>query len=182
MKEKYKCVVLDQQAEIFTFAAGIQKNELLPVESKELSRYLHASQLAVYAAKSMKDVRHNFDDLKKAENDFVQEEYLRLTTELISFFAVVISLLEDSVNKEKIKTLLRLFKKLEESEEAFIGNALKAVQKKTLAQREVATLLVVNRAYEQASYQLLSAVREAVLTDAELQYVDELQEILESND
>ena len=83
--DKYEDLKL-LQSEILTFAAGIQKYELTESESGELNRYLHATRMALHSAKTLKDIKHNFDDFENADNIFLNDQYASFRRRLIETY------------------------------------------------------------------------------------------------
>ncbi len=164
------------QAEILTFAAKIQTHEQSTAESDELNRYLHAARMALHSAKTMKDVKHDFDEFENADNKFLNDQYAHFRKRLIDTYLEIDKLIEEN-GKDTTKSILKILKTLKEDDKQFVSLATKAINSKQIKDLNVATAIIVNRAFVQSSRQVLLAIRELVFTTEESDQFEKIQEI-----
>lgn len=165
------------QAEIFKFAAGIQEVELSETESEELGRYLHAARMVLHSAKTLKDVHHNFLEFESADNLFLNDQYTHFRKRLIETYLKIESLMDENSGKQKPKAIIKIFKLLEETDQEFVTLTTQAIRGGHLGELDVSTALIVNRAFVQASRQVLLALKELLLTTEETARFEAAEEI-----
>ena len=165
------------QAEIFTFSASIQSYETDEKESLELSRYLHGARMALHSAKTLKDIKHNFDEFENADNRFLNDQYTHFRKRLIETYLKIDKLVEENGKKDWTKAILKILKQLEENDEAFVILTTQAINNKQIADIHVSTALIVNRAFVQSSRQILLAIRELLLSEDEILQFERVQEL-----
>jgi phosphate:Na+ symporter len=165
------------QAEIFTFAANIQKEALSKEESEILNRYLHAARMALYSAKTLKDVHHNFEEFEFTDNRYLNEQYAHFRKRLIDTYLDMDKILSATEGSGITTELFKLFKSLHQSDKEFIARTVEAVNRNDIRDIDVSNAVVVNRALYQSSRQLLLAIRDLLLTEQELEQFEGIQDI-----
>ena len=167
------------QAEILTFSASIQSGELTQTESEELNRYLHAARMALHSAKTLKDIRHDFIEFESADNDFLNDQYIHFRKRLIETYFKIHAIIEDTEKKDKTKAMLKTLRQLINEDREFVSLATQAIKNKRLADLNLSTAIIVNRAFVQSSRQILLALRELLLTSEEISQFETVEEISE---
>jgi phosphate:Na+ symporter len=167
------------QAEIFTFSAGIQSHELSETESQTLNRYQHGARLALHSAKTIKDVKHNFDEFENSDSNFLNEQYTHFRKRMIETYLKIDKLIMEDTKKDKTKTILKILKNLKEEDHDFLRLTTQAINSKQLQDIEVSTAILVNRAFLQSCKQILFAILELVLSKEETQQFEVVQDINE---
>lgn len=71
-------------------------------ENKPVSNYIEAVRQIIHAAKSIKDIHHNMDELRESANDILHEYYHRIGTNWKAFKRDLI-LLEDARSQETLR-------------------------------------------------------------------------------
>jgi phosphate:Na+ symporter len=167
------------QAEILTFSANIQSGELTQEESEELNRYLHAARMALHSAKTLKDIKHDFIEFENADNDFLNDQFIHFRKRLIESYFKIQAIIEDSEKKDKTKAMLKTLRQLTLQDREFVSLATQAIKTKRLADLNLSTAIIVNRAFVQSSRQILLALRELLLTPEEISQFETVEEISE---
>lgn len=165
------------QAEIFTFSAGIQTHEMDKKESLELNRYLHGARMALHSAKTLKDIKHDFDEFENADNIFLNDQYTHFRKRLIETYLKIDKVIEESGNKDRTKAILKILKQLKKNDSDFVILTTQAINSKQIADMYVSTALIVNRAFVQSSRQILLAIKELLLSEEELSQFERVQEL-----
>lgn len=168
------------QAELFTFSASIQTHELTEEDSVELNRYLHGARMTLHAAKSLKDVRHDFEEFANSDNDFLNDQYMNFRKRLIETYLKIDKLMDEREGADKVKRLLLILKHIKEDDHTFVAFTTKAISANQISDINVSTALIVNRAFVQSSRQLLLSLRELLLNSDEIKQFMAVQEINET--
>jgi phosphate:Na+ symporter len=162
------------QAEIFSFASTMLSAELDKEETALVNRQLHAARMALHSAKSIKDVRHNFDDFDASENSFVTQTNAEFRKRLIELYLKLSGLLGEKRHAEIASKLDKSLKDLTKEDERFVRSIAEQTSKGAILDMDISKLLLVNRAFIQSSRQLILAIKEMTLNDEELEIFDRL--------
>lgn len=165
------------QAEIFTFAARVQTSETEEIDIKSLNRYLHAARMAMHSAKSMKDVKHNFEEFDNDDNEYVYNQNLDFRKRLIQLYLRVVVLFEEGSNEDIAGEMAKLLKRINKEDRDFVASVQQVVINKSIGDMQVSEMLMVNRVFIQSSTQELSAIREVLLTEHEIAMFDSMTEL-----
>lgn len=147
------------EGEILEYAGEIQVNELSPDQAKHLHGLLSSVRHAVYAVKSLKDVRENFVSFRHSDNSVLADFYQNMINPEKHFYSSFYSLLaadhDQAFLKEELERLLEenetLHKQFEV--ELFSKGLLKGIN-----EMEASTLLNVNRELRASNHNLLRAI------------------------
>lgn len=178
-KERYENLKL-LQAEIMTFAAGVQEQELSMDESTELSRCLHSARMALHSAKTLKDIKHDFDEFESADNEFLNTQYRHFRRRLTETYLHIVDLLRPDNEDDKTEEIIVLLKQLRDSDREFVKQTTTAIAEQKIKDLEVSTVIIVNRAFLQSSKQVLLGIRELVLTHEELMQFERAENIADT--
>ncbi|MCB0400913.1 MAG: Na/Pi cotransporter family protein [Flavobacteriales bacterium] len=162
------------QAEIFTFTAKVQAEKLQEEESAEMNRLLHAARMAMHSAKSMKDIKHNFDDFGSDDNEFVYNRNLDFRRRLIQLYLRVIELFEEDKHEDIAGEMARLLKHINKEDTELVHAVQQVAQEKSITELTVSEMLMVNRVFIQSSRQILASIREVLLTADEVAMFDSM--------
>lgn len=165
------------QSEIFRFSSAAQAYELDKEESIELNRYLHGARMALHSAKTIKDIKHDFDEFESADNHFLNDQYTHFRKRLIESYLKIDKILVPENKKNVTKPIMKLMKQLKENDHHFIQSTSRAINENRISDINVSTALLVNRAFVQSSRQILLAIRELMLSNEESAQYDAFQEI-----
>jgi phosphate:Na+ symporter len=173
------------QAEILTFSARIQAQELTEQESDELGRFLHGARMALHSAKALKDVKHDFDEFENADSIFLNDQYTHFRKRLIETYLKIDKLIDENVKKDKTKSILKILKQIKEDDKEFVFLTTQAIISKQIEDINVSTAIIANRTFVQSSRQILLAIRDLILSTEEINVFEQVQEIsdtLEENE
>lgn len=175
LDERYENLKL-LQAEIFNFAAKVQSGDVEERDSDDLNRYLHCARVAMHSAKSLRDIKHDFDSFDSSDNEFMYNKNMEFRKRLISLYLQVIDLIPEEKHETIAGSIARIRQHLTTEDKAFVKEIGEATTKELLKELDVSTLLMANRAFIQSAVQILSALRETLLTKEELQIYEGIQE------
>ncbi len=167
------------QGEIIAFVNQVERFELNEVESKALTRYVHAARLALYAAKSLKDVKNNIDSFEDA-SDFLDRFRGLLRKRIMATHMRIVRALEHSDEKDTTADLAALMRQLQDDDAQGMREVDLAMRDGNLRNLDLSTALLVNRAIARASHDLALAVAELTLSAGEMQTLERIQEVEEA--
>ncbi|NNC94239.1 MAG: Na/Pi cotransporter family protein [Chitinophagales bacterium] len=164
------------QAEIFRYSSKINSYEVSEKESMELNQYLHSARMALHSAKTLKDIKHDFDEFESADDMFLNDQYTNFRKRLIETYLKIDKVLKEN-GKSATKDILKILKNLKKNDKYFVELVNKAVSEVNIENLHLSTVLIVNRAFVQSSRQILLAIREVVLDEQEIKAFEEVEEI-----
>ena len=174
-EEQYENLKL-LQAEIFTFSARLQSGELEVEDSNNLNRYLHAARMAMHSAKSMKDIKHNFEAFSNEDNEYIYNQNLDFKKRLIQLYLRVIELFDEDEHEDIAGVMAKLLKQMNKEDKEFVQSVQKVAANQSIDDIHVSEMLMINRVFIQSSKQVLAAIREVLLTEHEIAMFDSLTE------
>jgi phosphate:Na+ symporter len=168
------------QAAIFSFATNVQTRELSKTDASLLHHYLHGARMALHSAKTLKDIRHNFEEFESADNEFLNQQYGQFRKRLTATYFKLDEVINESQETHQTKTLLKLLKQLRKDDERLVKLAADAITGNQIQQLDVSTLLIVNRAFVQSSRQVIQAIKEILLSEPEQEKFELVEEVRDS--
>lgn len=156
--ERYEAIK-KLEGEVLEYAGEIQRHELAPEQAKHLHGLLGAVRHAVYAVKSLKDVRENFVAFRHADNPILAGFFQKLISPERHFYSGFCSLLmgehDPIFMREELDRLLEENKTQHKQfeTELFSRGLLDGVN-----ETEASTLLNVNRELRASNHNLLRAL------------------------
>lgn len=164
------------QGEIFVFASTILSEEVSKEESQHVNKLLHGARMALHSAKSLKDEVRNFEEFEAADNAFLNREYELFRKRLVNMYSKLANVLHEKDHSEIASTFNSVMKKLDKDDRKFIKSITQATAAKTIQDLDISTMLLVNRALNQSTRQLIFGMKEILLTDVESEILEKLNE------
>lgn len=166
------------QGEIIAFVTQVERHELAEAESRSLNRSVHAARLAIYSAKSLKDVKANIDAFEDA-GAFQQRFHGLLRKRIMRSHMKLTRILED-VGPNAVTELAMVLRQLEQDDAAGMREVNLAAREHQLDPVGLSTALQVNQALVRATHDLSLAIAELVLTPEEFATLERVQEVEEA--
>lgn len=167
------------QAEIISFVTEVERHELTETESKELNKAIHSARLALYSAKSLKDVKANMESFQDG-TDFLDRYHASLRKRVIGTNANLARFMEDATLKVTTVELAALLRKLEQDDQQGMIDLTTAARNGELKPIDLSTTFLVNRAIYRSGYDLVLAVAELILPQQEYHTLEKVLEVEES--
>ena len=167
------------QGEIIAFVTQVERHELNEAESRALNRAVHAARLALYAAKSLKDVKGNIDAFEDA-GAFADRYHGLLRKRIMTSHMRIARILDDGEVKDPTTELAALLRQLEQDDEQGMREVNTAARDGRLRHFDLSTALLVNHALVRASHDLVLAVAEIILPPEEFHTLERVQEVEEA--
>lgn len=167
------------QGEVLTFVTKVERHELKETESQLLNRAVHAARLAIYSAKSLKDVKGNIDAFEDAD-PFLDRFHGLLRKRIIASHMRIAKVLEDGAVKDPTAELASLLRHLDQDDAQGMQEVSMAAREARIRHIDLSTALLVNRALVRSSHDLVMAVAEITLPQDEFHTLERVQEVEEA--
>lgn len=167
------------QADIITFVTQVERHELSEQESRQLNRAVHAARLALYAAKTLKDVKANLDAFEDG-GAYLEEFHGQLRKRMMRSHLHLARVLEDRAAKDPTADLAGLLRDLEQDDRLAMVAIHAAARSGVLRNIDLSTALLVNRALSSGSHDLVMAVAELILPPEEYHTLERVREVEEA--
>ncbi len=149
--------------EIFEFYARLLNEKLDEVEAKELERIIYASRNIMNSIKNIKGVRHNLDEFDAADDDHLNSQYKAFRRRLMELYHDISRFRKHESLQELYRGMLRSIVHLEQADDNFIKETLRMTASGTIKEIDIATLLMVNRLFNQACRLQIFALKDLLL-------------------
>ncbi len=174
-EEQYQNIKL-LEAEIYTFASGLQMHELRDEEARELNKLLHATRNGVASAKILKDVQHNLQDAEASDNAEIEKLMLHFKEKWATIHQEFIRVLEEKETSTNISMIHGLTLKNKEDDIAFTQLITSVIASRKINQADIPTQITLNRAFNMSVRQMIHALRDLLFTEPEVEIVEKLSE------
>jgi len=174
-EEQYQNIKL-LEAEIYTFASGLQMHELRDEEARELNKLLHATRNAVASAKILKDVQHNLQEVEAADNAEIEKLMVHFKDKWATIHQEFIRVLEEKETSTNISMIHGLTLKNKEDDIAFTQLITSVIASRKINQADIPTQITLNRAFNMSVRQMTHALRDLLFTEPEVEIVEKLSE------
>lgn len=164
------------EAEIYTFASGLQMHELSDAEARELNKLLHATRNAVASAKILKDIQHNLLEAEDSGNVEVEKLFQFFREKWTSVHEDFVSLLVEKDSAKNIGAIHNLTNKNKEEDIAFTQLLTSSISSHKLQPSDISTQIAINRAFNISVRQMIHALRDLLFTEPEAAIVENLSE------
>jgi len=164
LEDLYEIIKL-LHAAIYTFYAKIQNNELEDEETKALERMMFASRNIMNATKNFKGIQGNMEDLDGSESRYLNDQYAVFRKRVVELCISMNSVLQSEDQEDQYRQLLKIFMLIEDKDSRFIKKTMAAVVDKTIHEMEIASLLLVNRLFNQSFRMQVFSLKDLLLTE-----------------
>ena len=132
--------------------------------------------------KNFKGVRHNFDEFDASENPYLNAQYKTFRKRLVELYLTISRILAIENEQEQYRRLLTAFLQIEEADDRFIENTLKAVSEKKVQEMEISSLFLVNRLFTQACRMQIYSLKDLLLSQEQIDDFDKAMDMKEITD
>ncbi|HLG02260.1 MAG TPA: Na/Pi symporter, partial [Bacteroidia bacterium] len=163
------------EGEILAFYSTLQAEKQNPDDLGRYNQLAGSVRNGMYAAKSIKDIRHNIDELQSAADDLQHAQYKQFKKQQEQFW----SWIDEQLDKEKppgVQWLLEAWRAEREQYESFMKSLYNTADKNKIDELVISTMLNINRELHSSNKALLNTFRYLFLS------VDESNEIREITD
>jgi len=164
-------------AAIYTFYAKIQNHQLADEETEAMERMMFASRNVMNATKNFKGIYGNMEELDSSENRYLNAQYALFRKRLIELCINMNTVLQLENQEQQYQHLLRIFMNIEDTDSRFIKRTMNAVVEKTIHEMEIASLLLVNRLFNQSFRMQVFSLKDLLLTKDQILSFDSALEV-----
>ncbi|MDF1614430.1 Na/Pi cotransporter family protein [Desulfurivibrio dismutans] len=145
-------------AEIFTFYAKIQAQQMEEEEARGLEPYIRASRSIMNAAKNLYEQNQDLDELRREDQAFMQDAW-RLFLVRLQNIGELVDRIGEEPDVDHAALLQQSFTAVEEADKNFIRACAAEVANKRLREYEVTRLLMSNRLFTQSCRMLVLSLQ-----------------------
>ncbi|MBU0680564.1 MAG: Na/Pi cotransporter family protein [Proteobacteria bacterium] len=176
LEDQYDNVKL-LHGEIFEFYAKLLNEKLEEVEAKELERIIFASRNIMNSIKNIKGVRHNLEEFDASDDDHLNTQYKSFRRRLMELYHDINRFRELDNKQEQYRELLRSIVHMEQADKNFIQETLRMTASGALKEIDIASLLMVNRLFNQACRLQIFALKDLLLGQEQIHDFDHALEM-----
>ncbi|NTW88492.1 MAG: hypothetical protein HGB26_05070, partial [Desulfobulbaceae bacterium] len=142
-----------------------QNNELPDEETKALERMMFASRNIMNATKNFKGIQGNMEDLDGSESLYLNNQYAMFRKRVVELCINMNSVLQSEDPEDQYRQLIKIFMRIDDKDNLFIKKTMNAVVAKTIHEMEIASLLLVNRLFNQSFRMQVFSLKDLLLTE-----------------
>ena len=151
------------EGELLSFAIKMQSERLDAEESSRLGQIIPSIRNAVHSAKSIKDTHHDLHIFRQSVNDRFNAFYGKFRTSVERFYFSLNGLKNASTPSHAFELLVDLKSFSESLHAAMHAEIYKEIGDGLLEEKQISTLLNVNRELYLSNQSLLEAIADAIL-------------------
>jgi phosphate:Na+ symporter len=176
LEDQYDNVKL-LHGEIFEFYAKLLNEKLEGTEAKELERIIFASRNIMNSIKNIKGVRHNLEEFDASDDEHLNNQYKSFRRRLMELYHDINRFRELDNKQEQYRELLRSIVHMEQADKHFIQETLRMTASGALKEIDIASLLMVNRLFNQACRLQIFALKDLLLGQEQIHDFDHALEM-----
>ncbi|MDI6797766.1 MAG: hypothetical protein QMD09_12515, partial [Desulfatibacillaceae bacterium] len=146
-------------AEIFSFYAKIQEQNLDEAEARQLEAIMRSSRSIMNATKNFYDLLQEIEDIGNDDNPFMIKAYNGFKERLADLKTLVEKTAKNHEDPALAEVLEQFFARVEDADKAFISACSKAVAQGRIREQEVTRLLMANRFFTQSNRMLVFSMQ-----------------------
>jgi phosphate:Na+ symporter len=159
-------------AEIFAYYAKLQAQKMEETEVHNLERVIFASRNIMNSIKNFKGIRADLEEFDGSENRYLNEQYRLFRRRLLEVYHEIKTVRALSSREEQYRELLRIFLHLEVADKNFIRATMQAVADNKIKGMEIASLLLVNRLFNQGCRLQVFGIKDLLLNREQINDFD----------
>ena len=132
--------------------------------------------------KNFKGIRHNLSEFDASDNTYLNSQYKLFRKRLQELYRSMNHIFEMESKEEQYRALLKSLVHIEENDERFIRETMKAVADKKIKEMQIASLLLVNRLFTQAGRMQVYGMKDLLLTQEQVKDFDHALDMKEIMD
>lgn len=163
------------QAELYAFAAQVQGQELNEDEASLLNRLISSVRYAISAAKTMKDVKRDIDELEDSDNVLLNDRYADFRRKMIENYMHLELVLREDEELENLPRLVKTMKRIMAEDTQLMHELMQGLKEHHIPSDWISVLLSANRAFTLSARQMLLAVKDLKLSAQDAGLFDNLE-------
>jgi phosphate:Na+ symporter len=171
--EKYE-YIKHLHGEIRNYSIQLQNTTREKETSIRISQLISSARNTMYAAKNIKDMLPDIEQLKKSSNDIKYEFYRKMGKAISDFYKRVIDLLEPSDSKLSFEKLTGIYQSMQEEYKKTLQELYKEGYEKNLTEIEFSTIVNFNREMYTSEKSVVFALKDYLLREEQASYFEDL--------
>lgn len=159
------------------FSTNVKRNSLSWKDIDQMSSYFLIISNIVYAAKYMKDIRQNIENLQMNSDIWFQDRYKEFRGVLIELYKNISEVIDGKHDNELLQHIVVLLKKIHMVDQDFLNSFSQATVKTKSEQLALSDLLHINRSFYLSSVSLVSSLQDLFLSKDQKLILEELENI-----
>lgn len=159
------------------FSTNVKRNSLSWKDIDQMSSYFLIISNIVYAAKYMKDIRQNIENLQMNSDVWFQNRYKEFRGVLIELYKNISEVIDGKHDNELLQHIVVLLKKIHMVDQDFLNSFSQATVKTKSEQLALSDLLHINRSFYLSSVSLVSSLQDLFLSKDQKLILEELENI-----
>ncbi len=148
---------------IISYYSRIQNNQLDEEKTRELGRVILASRNIMNATQNFKSIHSNLDEFESSDSVYLNRQYERFRKRLITLYHGIDGLFELEDPEQRYTKIMSAFKQVEDADNTFIEDTVKAVPGNLFPQMDLSTLFLANRLFTQACRMFIYSLKDLFL-------------------
>lgn len=169
---KYYNDIKTLQNEIITFSASISSQSLTEEESNKLHKLIHSIRFASASAKSMKDGLEYLELAMDSDHQLIKDHINTVRRFIMKLYQELSEILIE-INESNLIHLINWRQKVINTDKKWMSFVSKAISSQQLSQEEIDILLSLNRSVILSCRQIISSLRDAILSEKEIEIFEE---------
>lgn len=165
------------QSEIFLYASQIKSNDLSEQEMLQFNQYLHSIRYAAAAAKSLKDIEHEFELLQDSKSNYITEELEKANKFIIKNYQVINELMNNRSPEKNLAKIIKYNTTINQRDQNSVVKLSQMIKEKQLNATEVASLISFSRNFTLAHRQINLSVKDYLLSSDETELLEQIENI-----
>ncbi|MCH8535140.1 MAG: Na/Pi symporter [Flavobacteriaceae bacterium] len=165
------------QSEIFLYASQIKSNDLSEQEMLQFNQYLHSIRYAAAAAKSLKDIEHEFELLQDSKSNYITEELEKANKFIIKNYQVINELMNNRSPEKNLAKIIKYNTTIHQRDQNSVVKLSQMIKEKQLNATEVASLISFSRNFTLAHRQINLSVKDYLLSSDETELLEQIENI-----
>lgn len=171
--EKYDNVKY-AEGQILSFYTKMSEEKLEKEDFERLNQLIASVRNAMYSAKGIKDIRQDRKDFRDSAIDTKYEQYKLLQLQLREFYTGLNNLLAAGDKSSCFEELVRMMGQIRKDYEARMKDIYRYSEKATLEERDISTLLNVNREVYSSCKAIIFSLKDYLLTKSQAEDFDNI--------
>jgi phosphate:Na+ symporter len=171
--EKYD-YIKQLHGEIHAFYLKLQKTTTDKIETERMEQLISAIRNSMYAAKNIKDARHDIDQMRNSSNDIKYSFYLQSREKLLHFNGRLLVAMNSRNAKNHFEELTSLYQSVTAGYTETLQLFYKENMFNCVSEMEISTLINFNRQVYTSFKSILFGMKDYLLTAKEAEYFDSL--------
>lgn len=171
----YTCIKQLHSA-VISYYSKIQTQTLVEAKTNELERVILASRNIMNAAKNFESIRASLDEFEMSDALYMNIQCDRFRNRMIALLKGLEPINATVAPEEKYQIIIKVFQQIQQEDDQFITDTVKASSQDTSGQMDLSSLFLVNRLFTQACRMMVFSLKDLLLSQEQALAFDKARE------